>query len=77
MLTRLSSPNTDSIMPKMTTHFGRSLANQAVMESFCAALTKEERLQLSALCRRIADEQGLTPGVHPGYRSLGRKKPSD
>jgi DNA-binding MarR family transcriptional regulator len=43
-------------------------------ESFCAALSKEERNHLSDLCRRIADEQGLTPGVHPGYRSLGRKK---
>jgi DNA-binding MarR family transcriptional regulator len=46
-------------------------------EAFCAALSKEERAQLSDLCRRIADEQGLTPGVHPGYRSLGRKKQSD
>jgi DNA-binding MarR family transcriptional regulator len=43
-------------------------------ESFCAALSKEERMQLSDFCRRIANEQGLTPGVHPGYRSLGRKK---
>jgi DNA-binding MarR family transcriptional regulator len=43
-------------------------------ESFCAALSKEERMQLRDLCRRIAGEQGLTPGVHPGYRELGRKK---
>jgi DNA-binding MarR family transcriptional regulator len=43
-------------------------------ERFCAALSKEERMQLRDLCRRIADEQGLTPGVHPGYRQLGRKK---
>jgi DNA-binding MarR family transcriptional regulator len=43
-------------------------------ESLCAALSKEERLQLRDLCRRIAEEQGLTPGVHPGYRHLGRKK---
>jgi DNA-binding MarR family transcriptional regulator len=43
-------------------------------EGFCAALSKEERMQLRDLCRRIADEQGLTPGVHPGYRELGRKK---
>lgn len=43
--------------------------------ALCAALTMEERVQLSRLCRRIAEEQGLTPGVHPGYRSLGRKKP--
>ena len=43
-------------------------------ESLCAALSKEERVQLRDLCRRIADEQGLTPGVHPGYRHLGRKR---
>ena len=43
-------------------------------ESLCAALSKEERLHLRALCQRIPDEQGLTPGVHPGYRLLGRKK---
>jgi DNA-binding MarR family transcriptional regulator len=43
-------------------------------ESLCAALSKEERVQLRDLCRRIAEEQGLTPGVHPGYRHLGRRK---
>ena len=42
-------------------------------ESLCAALSKEERVQLRDLCRRIAEQQGLTPGVHPGYRQLGRK----
>jgi DNA-binding MarR family transcriptional regulator len=43
-------------------------------ECLCAALSKEERVQLRDLCRRIAEEQGLTPGVHPGYRHLGRKR---
>lgn len=43
-------------------------------ESLCAALSKEERVQLRDLCRRIAEEQGLTPGVHPGYRRLGTKR---
>ncbi len=43
-------------------------------ESLCGALSKEERVQLRDLCRRIAEEQGLTPGVHPGYRHLGRKR---
>jgi len=43
-------------------------------ESLCAALSKEERVQLRDLCRRIAEEQGLKPGVHPGYRHLGRKR---
>ena len=42
-------------------------------ESLCAALNKEERMQLRDLCRRIATEQGLTPGVHPGYRHLERR----
>jgi DNA-binding MarR family transcriptional regulator len=46
-------------------------------ESFCAALSDEERIQLRDLCRRIADAEGLTPGVHPGYRSLGREKLPD
>jgi DNA-binding MarR family transcriptional regulator len=39
-------------------------------EQLCAALTQAERAQLIDLCRRIAAEQGLTPGVHPGYQAL-------
>lgn len=35
-----------------------------------AALDPDEHQQLRALLARIADQQGLTPGVHPGYRSL-------
>ncbi|HEV7585847.1 MAG TPA: MarR family winged helix-turn-helix transcriptional regulator [Solirubrobacteraceae bacterium] len=38
-----------------------------------AALEDEERAQLAALLRRIADEQALTPGVHPGFRRIGRR----
>ncbi len=37
-----------------------------------AAIDDAERSHLAALLRRIADEQGLTPGVHPGFRRLGR-----
>lgn len=37
----------------------------------CAGLNDAERAQLAGLLRRIAAEQGLTPGVHPGYRKLG------
>jgi DNA-binding MarR family transcriptional regulator len=43
-------------------------------EALCAALSEEEKLQLRDLCRRIAEQQGLKPGVHPGYRHLGSKK---
>src|SRR5215472_7895111 len=37
-------------------------------EALCAALSPEERDTLGELLRKIADQQGLTPGVHPGYR---------
>lgn len=37
-------------------------------DAVCAALDDGERATLRALLGRIAAEQGLTPGVHPGYR---------
>jgi len=42
-------------------------------ESIMASLDKAEREQLADLLQRIADEEGLTPGVHPGFSRLGRK----
>jgi DNA-binding MarR family transcriptional regulator len=36
----------------------------------CASLDDAERAVLVGLLQRIADQQGLTPGVHPGYRTL-------
>lgn len=42
-------------------------------DAICAALNPDERHQLNALLGRIAGQQGLTPGVHPGYRKMGRK----
>jgi len=41
-------------------------------ESIGEALDADEREQLAALLLRIADQQGLRRGVHPGFRSLGR-----
>jgi DNA-binding MarR family transcriptional regulator len=38
-----------------------------------AALEDDERAQLLALLRRVAEEQDLAPGVHPGFRRLGRR----
>jgi DNA-binding MarR family transcriptional regulator len=38
-------------------------------DTLCAGLTQTERTQLAKLLRQIADEQGLRPGIHPGYRS--------
>jgi DNA-binding MarR family transcriptional regulator len=37
-----------------------------------AAIDDHERAELAAVLRRLADEQGLTPGVHPGFRRGAR-----
>lgn len=37
-------------------------------DEICAGLAPEERAQLHDLLKRIAERQGLIPGVHPGYR---------
>jgi DNA-binding MarR family transcriptional regulator len=41
----------------------------------CAALTAEQHDQLKSLLEAIADQQGLAPGVHPGYRLTDRGGP--
>jgi DNA-binding MarR family transcriptional regulator len=38
----------------------------------CAALDTAERQQLTALLERIAASQGLEPGIHDGYRRMGK-----
>lgn len=43
-------------------------------DSLLAALSSEERDQLGNLLLRIADQQGLIRGVHPGYQRLGSPK---
>jgi DNA-binding MarR family transcriptional regulator len=40
-------------------------------DALCAALDESERAQLAGFLRRVVAEQGLTPGVHPGYRGPG------
>jgi DNA-binding MarR family transcriptional regulator len=42
-------------------------------ESLCAALSPDEREVLAGLLQRIADQQGLIRGVHPGFSRLGNK----
>ena len=43
-------------------------------EALLSTLSSEERETLAALLTRIADQQGLTRGVHPGYQGLGEAK---
>jgi DNA-binding MarR family transcriptional regulator len=40
-------------------------------DTLCDALTESEKAQLGSLLARIAAQQGLAPGVHPGFRKLG------
>jgi DNA-binding MarR family transcriptional regulator len=51
---------------EMIGRVSRDIPNQV-----CAALKESERELLADLLARIAAEQGLTPGVHPGYRQTG------
>ena len=39
-------------------------------EALCAGLTHGERETLAELLQKIVKQQGLTPGVHPGYRRI-------
>jgi DNA-binding MarR family transcriptional regulator len=43
-------------------------------DALLAALSQDERQQLTALLMRIADQQGLRKGVHPGYSAIGRDR---
>jgi DNA-binding MarR family transcriptional regulator len=45
-------------------------AGAAHEDDICASLTAAEREQLNELLRRIAEQQELIPGVHPGYQRL-------
>jgi len=42
----------------------------------CAGLTLSEAAELQSLLSKIAEKQGLSAGVHPGYRSIGKKSSS-
>ena len=39
-----------------------------------AGLTGPQRKTLDELLAKLADQQGLTPAVHPGYRHIGRRR---
>jgi len=43
-------------------------------QDLLAALSDEEQATLSALLQRVAEQQGLLMGVHPGYARIGRSE---
>jgi DNA-binding MarR family transcriptional regulator len=55
---------------RLLTELGRVAGQHE--HAITAGLNADERSQLLALLRRIAEEQNLRPGVHPGFRRLGR-----
>jgi DNA-binding MarR family transcriptional regulator len=46
-------------------------------DALLACISPEERDTLAALLLKVADQQGLVRGVHPGYQRLGRPKRSE
>jgi DNA-binding MarR family transcriptional regulator len=42
-------------------------------EEMCKGLSSDQRGQLGELLSKIAETQGLTPGVHPGYKRIGKR----
>jgi DNA-binding MarR family transcriptional regulator len=59
------------------TDAGREALQQLVrvarqhQDDLCAALDESEREQLAGYLRRIAEQQRLAPGIHPGWKLLG------
>lgn len=43
-------------------------------EALLGALSPEQRATLADLLQKVADHQGLTRGVHPGYQRLGKPR---
>jgi DNA-binding MarR family transcriptional regulator len=41
-------------------------------EALLSSLSREERNTLATLLLKLADQQGLVRGVHPGYQRMGR-----
>jgi DNA-binding MarR family transcriptional regulator len=46
-------------------------------EALLSALSREERHNLATLLLKVADQQGLVRGVHPGYQRMGKSKRSE
>lgn len=43
-------------------------------QELTAGLTTQQRKTLNELLATLADQQGLTPAVHPGFRQIGRRR---
>jgi DNA-binding MarR family transcriptional regulator len=77
LVERRDSPTDRRTHALYLTAAGRALlkeigrVGQESQDALCAALDESERAQLADFLTRIVAEQGLTPGVHPGFRLMG------
>jgi DNA-binding MarR family transcriptional regulator len=80
LVERASSPDDRRSYALRLTPRGQEMLGQIMRiggeheQDMCAALNAEERATLAKLLRRVAEQQGLTPGVHPGFRTLGGRR---
>ncbi|MBB5154577.1 MarR family winged helix-turn-helix transcriptional regulator [Saccharopolyspora phatthalungensis] len=60
-----------TLTPQGTELLGKVRAITATHEAdFCQALDPDDYARLHTLLERLAESHGLTPGVHPGYRTI-------
>lgn len=57
---------------EMSSEIGR--VSREHRERLCASLNSGEQERLAEMLKRIAEEQGLRPGVHPGYQRMKPRK---
>ena len=78
LIERRASPSDRRTYALYLTKIGRdALSNigkiaHEFQDDLCAALNEKERNFLAELLTRIVSQQQITPGVHPGYRQMGR-----
>lgn len=81
LIERTRNPNDRRLYAVHLTDSGRSLLGSLGRIAgrhdtvLLAALDQNERAQLHELLSRVAAQQGLVPGVHPGYRNPGAVEP--
>ena len=82
LVERQSSATDRRVYALQLTEAGRDTLKQlgsiarAHDDAICDGLSPAERTQLFSLLARIAERQGLTHAVHPGYRTLEQPKDS-
>ncbi|MEU6265484.1 MarR family winged helix-turn-helix transcriptional regulator [Saccharopolyspora shandongensis] len=76
LLERRKNPGDRRLHALFLTEDGAELLSRLRVEAaahekqMCAALAPSEHQELTGLLRRLAQQQGLSPGIHPGYRSM-------